>query len=75
MSYIHKEIMLAILPVYEKYKALDVTMSCIIAEMNHAAWEMSFFNDIGLQRLHQELKDEWAEVSQAMLETLEKVEA
>ena len=53
---VHKQIMLAVLPIYEAHKQYDMTMSDIIAEMCAAAFGMSGFNETGLAQLHRELK-------------------
>ena len=55
---VHKQIMLAILPIYEAHKQYDMTMSDIIAEMCAAAYGMSGFNEKGLARLLKELEEE-----------------
>lgn len=53
---VHKQIMLAVLPIYEAHKQYDMTMSDIIAEMCAAAFGMSGFNEKGLAQLHRELQ-------------------
>ena len=53
---VHKQIMLAVLPIYEAHKQYDMTMSDIIAEMCAAAFGMSGFSETGLAQLHRELQ-------------------
>jgi hypothetical protein len=64
---VHKKIMLAILPIYEAHKQDDMSMSDIIAEMCHAAFAMSGFNEKGLARLLKELaQEQYDELLQAL---------
>ena len=52
--YIHEEIQKAVLPLLEKY---DLELVDLIGEMNHAAWELSVLNKVGIENLIAEFKE------------------
>lgn len=64
--YIHQEIMLAVLPIWKKYQSDGFEPADLIAEMNHAAWELSGFNAIGFNNMLNELTKQ-AELKQGDL--------
>lgn len=51
--YVHNEIQKAVLPLLKKY---DLELIELIGELNHAAWELSFLNDRGIEMLIDELE-------------------
>lgn len=46
--YIHDQIITAVLPLIAKY---DLELIDLIGEMNHAAWELSVLNKVGIDKL------------------------
>ena len=60
--YIHEEIILAVLPILNKYSAIkegeefDYTVNDLIVDMNRACCAIASFNKRGIANLHEELK-------------------
>lgn len=54
--FIDEELLLAVLPIYEKHLKDDFQVQDLIAELNHIAWTLSSFNAKGVAMMHAALK-------------------